>query len=395
MKRKIFFPMFIVVAGVLVAAVLILNKREAPSVPSEFQPPLVRVMAVELRGMQLKVRSQGTVAPQSQIELMAEVSGRVAWVSPALADGGFFEAEDLLLKLEPRDYELAVIRARAEVTTMEVRLEREEAEAETARQEWEELGEGPASGLALRGPQVAEARAMLAAAQAGLEQASRDLERTMIQAPFAGRVSRKHVDAGQFVNRGSPLARIFAVENAEIRLPLSLDDLAFLDLPMGSGDQAENGRPIVEFRGMIAGKEEVWLGEVVRAESEIDPRTRMLHAVARVKNADGGGKRPGMPVGLFVQAEIFGKQVNDVMVVPRQAMQGRDQVLVVNPEDRLEFRRVSVVRFEREHAVIRSGLGLGDRVIISPMDAPVAGMRVRTVDERQGGENRLITGAKL
>jgi RND family efflux transporter MFP subunit len=305
-------------------------------------------------------------------------------VSDTFADGGFFEAGETLLELDPRDYELAVTRAQASLAQAEVHLQREEAEAEVARQEWATLGEGEASALLLREPQLAEARVVVKSARAILEAARLDLERCRIQAPFAGRVRTKRVDVGQFVARGEVVARVYAVDYVEVRLPLPLEDLGYLELPVQyRGETAGREGPRVRLRASVGGQRHEWEGRIVRTEGEIDPRTRMLTAVARVDDPFARSQdwsRPPLAVGLFVDAEIEGRTAGQVRLAPRAALRLDGRLMVVDRDNRLRFRRVEILRKEGERVVIEDGLEPGDRVCISPLEIAVDGMEVRLAE---------------
>ena len=211
---------------------MILLKPEVETHRPEVSPPVVRVATVEVANVPMIVSCQGTVSPRTESQLVPEVSGRVIWVSPSMVSGGFFEAGETLLKIDANDYRQLVVTAEAEVARAKLRLEQEDAEAILAAKEWKELGEGEADPLTLRQPQLVDARAAVAAAEAHLEKRGRDLERTNIRAPYVGRVRQENVDLGQFVTVGSPLATIYAIDKAEIRLPLPDTELAYLDLPL-------------------------------------------------------------------------------------------------------------------------------------------------------------------
>jgi len=342
----------------------------------------VESLVVSLTNHQFRVPTQGTVRPRTQIQLAAEVSGKVVMVSPSFDVGGFFQEGDVLFRIEPSDFAAAVTRAEAQVAEARYRLDFEEAEADVARQEWAKLGEeAPPSPLLLRGPQVDQARAALASAQAALDQARRDLRRTEIKAPFDGRVGEKNVDVGQFVTKGSPVARLYSVDIAEVRLPLSADQLAFVDIPLRYRDRPRpDSGPVVLLYGSLGGRAHTWTGRVDRAEGEIDTRTRMLSVVAQVRDPYGRrdhDDRPPLAVGLFVEAEILGRSTNHVAILPRSALRGPNQVLIVDSENRLQFRDVNVLRADRTQAVIGAGLSDGDRVCTSPLDVVTQGMRVR------------------
>ncbi len=400
---KIVLPL-IVIAGAAVGAIAMI--RAKPTVETkrpENLAPLVRVQAVKLGDHLFVVKSQGTVMPRTESQLVPEVSGRVVSVAPSFESGGFFEFGEILLKIEDRDYRQAVIRAWAEVVMRKVRVAQETAEADVARQEWEELGEGDANPLTLRILQLEEAGALLKGAEAALEQSEYDLERTEVKAPFAGRVRRKMVDMGQFVSRGTPMAVLYAVDFAEIRLPLPDDDLAFLDLPLryrGGGE--ERPGPPVLLRADFAGKVHTWEGRIVRTEGEIDTKSRMVHVVARVKDPYGRGEdpdRPPLSVGLYVEAEIQGRRVEGVAMLPRQALRGMGRVWVVSRSGRLQFRDVELLRTTRESILVKEGLEEGELVCLSPMEAVTDGMEVRIFGMEQsgkeggeGGEKPVVSG---
>ena len=223
----------VLVLGVAVGAayVMYINRPRVETRPPVIAPPSVRVQTVAFDQIDLTVNSQGTVQPRTSSQLVPEISGPIIEVSPSFAVGGFFEAGDVLLRIDPYDYQQAVINARSQLAQSELRLAQEEAEAEVARREWDEIGSGAPSALTLREPQVEDARAAVASAEAALSRAIRDLERADVIAPYAGRVQSKEVDVGQFVNRGNALGRIYAVDRAEIRLPLPDEELAYVKNP--------------------------------------------------------------------------------------------------------------------------------------------------------------------
>jgi RND family efflux transporter MFP subunit len=381
----IVLPLAIVAAGVAGAWSMIASREEPQKRPAEVRPPLVRVMEIEPRSVQLSVHAEGTVMPRTASEIVPEVAGRVLWISPDLIAGGFFEAGDELIKIDPREYELAVVRARAAIAQAKTRLATEQQEAAVARKEWEALGEGEATDLTLRKPQIAEAQAALASAEATFEQAQYDLERTVLHAPYAGRVRSKQVDVGQFVSRGSAVASVYAVDVAEVRLPIPDGELAFVNIPLAYRDDESGSSgtgPSVTLRADFGGKEHTWQGRIVRTEGEIDPRTQMINVVAQVSDPYGrGGKpdRPPLAVGMFVKAEIAGKSSGSVFVLPRAVMRSGDRVMVVDNDNRLYFREVGVMRAEQDRVLVRSGLQPGERIVVSTLETAVNGMQVEVV----------------
>jgi multidrug efflux system membrane fusion protein len=390
LHRKALYPAVLLAVGIVMAFVLVLAKPRASTEIHEPPAPLVRVVPVATGDIPMVVRTQGRVEPRAEIDLVAEVAGKVVEVAPTLAAGGFFGEGDLLVRIDPHDYALAVDRARAEVARAEVRIAMEKAEASVAVREWKDIGEGAAPALVAREPQLAEAAAGLAAARAMLAQATRDLERTAIQAPFAGRVREEDVDVGQFIARGEKIARIYSTDVAEIRLPLADDDLAFLDLNMAWRDSEKNAPgPEVTVHAEFAGHRWHWKGRIVRTEGQIDPATHVIHAVASIDDPYGRGSDPARPplaAGLFVEADITGRLASNVVTLPRAAMRGESRVLVVDADDRLRSRKVKVLRREGDRVIVSEGLATGERVCVSTLEVATDGMKVRVAEDQERGD---------
>ena len=384
---KIILPVLVVVAGALAARKMILSRPPVEVRDPEVMIPVIRTIQVYPESVRLSVRAYGTVVPRTQSVLAPEIAGRIIYVSPSLRSGGFFEAGERLVQLESTDYELAEVQARSAVSQAQLRLEQEQAEAAIALREWKSLGEGEASSLLRREPQLALAQAALESARAASQQAQRNLGRTEIVAPFAGRVRRKQVDLGQFVTAGTSLATIYSVDSAEIRLPLPDEELAFVNLPLNyRGDHQPWPRPRVVIRARFAGSDHTWTGRIVRTEGEIDPQTRVVHAIAEVENPYGRGKdptRPPLAVGMFVEAEIMGHLAENIFQVPRAALRGKDRVVVVDEDSRLRFRRVEVLRRSNDTVLISKGLEPGERVSVATLESVVDGMQVRVLEEAE------------
>ncbi len=382
---KILLPLVVLAAG---AALQLAAQREVPEPePREVPLPSVRTVLAEPTDHEVWVTSRGTVVPRTESQLVVEVPGRVVRISPDLVSGGFFEAGEVLLEIDPRDLELAVAQAELDVARSRRRLAEEEADAEVARREWETLGTGEPTPLTLREPQVAEARAQVAAAEALLERARRDLARTRVTAPFSGRVRDKRVDLGQYVQPGTPVATLYATDVAEVRLPLADGELAFVELPVAGLRDVEK-RPEVELVAHFAGDRRSWTGRVVRTEGEIDPRTRMVMTVAEVREPYDPSRVVPLAIGMFVEARIRGVLLEDVLVLPREALREGDRVYALDEEDRLLVREVRVLRAERDRVVLRAEELAGARVVVSPLELVTDGMRVRDLGVDLGEASR-------
>lgn len=407
---RLLLPLALLAAGAAgVAALLALRPRVEAQPPREVAP-VVRVVEARRQVHRFTVRAHGTVEPRTESDLVPQVSGEVEWVSPSFVSGGFFAEGDPLVRLEDADYRAERESARAAVERSRSELER----AETERSRQRALGErGVASQARIDDAEnrFRVARAQLREARARLERTERDLARTELRAPFEGRVRSEDVDVGQFAARGSPVATLYAVDWAEVPLPVPDRALRYLDVPLrmapGGGEAAEGSRgPPVLLRAEFAGELRRWRGRVVRTEGEIDPRTRMVTLVARVEDpyglhAEESERGAPLAVGLFVEAEIQGRLAHDVFVLPREALRegdpmepdAPDEVHVVDPEGRLRIRPVEVLRKERERVVLSAGLEEGERVSISTLRSAVEGMPVRVAGEPEEGSAETASGA--
>ena len=376
-------PLALLGIAALAAMTMIRNRPVAEIQSPPIAPPGVRVHVVELSDVDMSVVSEGTVRPRTESELVPEISGRVTSIARSFAEGGFFEEGESLVEIDPFDYEQAVITARSQLAQSRLRLAQEEAEAEIAQREWDEIGEGDPRALTLREPHLEDARASVAAAEANLVRAERDLDRAHIEAPYAGRVRRKNVDVGQFVTMGSSIATIYAVDVAEIRLPLPDVELAYLNLPLAYRGSESRPGPRVTVRTTFAGATHAWEGRIVRTESEIDPVSRMVHVVAEVQDPYRSGpdpNRPPLAVGMYVDAEIEGRRFNQLAVIPRSALRGRDQVMVVGDDSRMRFRTIDVLRLTTTSMYVPQGLRDGERVAVTTVDSPIDGMLVQVTN---------------
>ena len=393
---KITLPLAILLLGVLSIAGLVATKPPVEKKVREKKIPLIRVLKVSRETIGLQVTTHGTVTPRTESTLIPEVSGPIIWVSPSLVSGGFFDVGDPLLRIDPRDYEVALQKARATHARAKSELSRAQKEL-TRRETLLENNVGSLAQLDDAQNQATIADASLREAKASLTQAQRDLKRTELHAPFAGRVRNQQVGVGQFVTRGNPLATLYAVDYAEVRLPIPDEEIAYLELPLWHVGEIPNEQQLdVELSARFAGQLHTWNGKIVRTEGEIDARSRMVHIVARVEDPyhrlqeDQLDTRPPLAVGLFVEARILGKQVKDVFVLPRSVMRGRDRLLIVNNKKKLYYRSVDVLRSDDEHVVIQSGLTSGELVCISPLQTVVEGMEVRLLLP-DGGNNASET----
>jgi len=386
LSQKLWVPLLIAALCLFGAFVIVSTAPSVEMLEPARAIPTVRTIAAQPKTLRHRVRTQGTVAPRAEADLVPEISGRVVWVASSLVPGGFIKEGEPLLRIERRDFELAVERQHAAVKRAASEVEFAASELKR-RQGLSNAGVASPSQLSETRRSAAVAEADLTDARASLEQARRDLDRTEIRAPFEGRVREEAVDVGQFVERGTAIARIYATDYAEIRLPVPDHQLAFLALPdprRSDTDVAGDG-PVVILAATFAGRRHEWEGRIVRTEGEIDPQSRMVHVVARVADPyreSDIDSRPPLAVGLFVEAEIIGPEAQNVIVIPRYAMRDGSSILIVDANDQLHTRRVQVLRIDRDEVFIQGPLAENERICLSPIQVVVEGMAVRPIADR-------------
>lgn len=381
----------LVIAGSLGAYALLQATKPEPEKSDEGpRPTSVYTVDVVRDSVALQVTTQGEVRARTEIDLVSEVGGRVIEASPEFIEGGRVEPGEALLRIEDTDYRLALSEAQARLADAELAVQQALADQDVARKQ---LRNDPkASDLALKKPQVAQARALREAARAKLVQAQLDLQRTSVTLPFTGRVADTRVHVGQFISPGTVLGRVFATEVVEVRLALNNRQLTSLGLPIGYTAAPGEGLDVT-FRAAVAGAEHRWQGKLVRLDASVDPATRMLYAIAEVRDPYGAAASSlGMPlaVGLYVEASIEGQQLDNAMSIPANALRAGDMVFIVNDEGRLEIRQVEVAHASPEQVVVAAGLEPGEQVITSAIRNPVKGMALESI-RRPGSTETLAS----
>ena len=379
----VLIPILIVIGFVVGASVIIKLNKKPEEKKRAFNTLAVMADYAVQDNVQLTVSAQGESRPQTEIDLVPEVGGKIVYVSPNFVEGGSIQKGETLIRIEDADFQVSVVRAMANIAQAEQVLIREQAEGEIARQDYAELGRGEASALALRKPQQAQAQASLQLAQAELDAAKLQLTRTEVKAPFSGRVRTKSSDLGQYVTPGRTLGRIFSTNIIEVRLPLTDNDFAKMDLPIAYIAKNRASAPDVKLSAVIAGKRQYWDAKIMRTDSAYDPQTRALSAIAEVLDPYGKGKsQNGVPIapGLFVDAEIGGKIYENVIVLPRDGLRPEDEVYVVDTKGKIGVRNVEVLDSDPNRAVVRSGVDAGDLVVLSPMEKSRIAMTLKVLD---------------
>jgi multidrug efflux system membrane fusion protein len=389
---KKFVPVLLVLGAIMLAILMSALKPEPLKAEEPEAALAVKTQILNRTEVTLSVESQGTVRPRTRTTLISEVSGTVLEVSDYYIVGGSFDAGDILMRLDPTDHEVALQRAKAQLISANALLELEKARAVQAKKEWEMTGrpEADAPILALRKPYLAEAEANILQAKAQLKQAELKLQRATIRAPYAGMVSLKSVDVGQYVTTGSRLGETFAIDFVEVRLPLTEKDLSQMEAMSFQNSDAVN---TVALSGSANGNPASWSAVIVRSEGVVNELNRSQYVVARISNPYKlnqtlTASMPPLLVGTFVTAKLKGKTLDNVFKVPRSALLQGSKVAVVDDMQRLQINSVNVVFSDEDYYYVSTGLKEDAEVIVSAIGTPIEGQKLEVKNSLNNGSKQ-------
>lgn len=380
--KQTFLVICFISIGVAIFLALKFAKKPVEKKPRSTVAALVKVEKISPADIQVFVNGFGTVQPRVEVEIVPQVAGNIVNKNDAFKAGGFINAGQTIVEIDPRDYELAVRQARAVVAQAQVQLETETAEAKVAREEWNELNPGvePTSPLVLREPQIRQAKAELESAQAALATAQLNLERTKVQLPIDVCISQDNIDLGQFANAGQSIGSAFGIEVAEIEVPLEDKDLAWFDIPSNpisyNGDAGSMNSSQAQITANFADGVYQWDGQVVRTTGSVDQRSRMVSIVVEVDKPFHTNNRPALLPGTFVDVAIKGKTLKNSYKIPRDAVHNFDEVWVVR-EGELKIIKLNILRSDTDFIYVNNGLVGDEYIVITPLDVVMDGMKVR------------------
>ena len=379
-----FAPLFVIFSGILLAFIISVSSPK-PKKGIEFPKPTpVFYEILKKQNVTLKIKTNGEVKPLNEINLISQVSGKIVDAADEFVDGGIIQANTPLIWIDDRDYKLAVISAESNVAKAKKLLEREIAESELAKRDWEELGIGDANPLTLRIPQLKEAEANVNAANANLERAKLNLERAIVTLPFEGIIKKKITGIGQFVGAGSILASAFSTEQVLIALPLTDTELSYLGVPLAYQGEF-NSSPMVNFYSYVSDKKYEWKGRITRTAGSIDPPTRLVYVYAEVMNPYD--QTPPLAIGMFVDAEIEGKTIKDAFLIPNSSITNDGAIYTIDNENYLRIKKIEIFGVVNDYLVVKGDINEGMRVVASPLNTAEEGMALTPIllDKDIGG----------
>ncbi len=375
-KKQIFIPLAILIAGILINFLFSSMKKPPEKKDEVDNTPIVAVESIALEPLILTVDSYGVVKPKYETELVAQVSGQIVELSPTFVRGGFVKQGQLLARIDPNDYEAALIDAEATMASARASLEKERAQGVVAEREWKQITDTSPTELSLRKPQLAQEIARVKSAQAAILRAKRNLERTEIRAPYDAMIDSRNVGLGSFVGTGSMVGKLLGTAIAEVRLPVADNQLEFL---IEQGEGAD-----VDLSGTFAGIETIWPAKIIRNEGVIDSKSRMNYLVAEINDPyallENNNVTP-LRFGSYVTANIVGLEVAQAASVPRYLVQN-SRVALLDSDSKLHYSEVKIVRQDGQNVIISSGLTEGDRLIVSALDYPVDGMKLALITDK-------------
>ncbi len=398
----------ILVAGVASLVYMVKTKPQAQKSVVLREGAAVEIIEIDNVSTNVVVRARGTVMPARQVVLGTEVGGKVIELSPELQPGGSFAAGEIIARVNPADYRLALEQQYALVDSAQAQLAVEESRRAVAAREWELFGskrtEGANKEVALREPQLRSATTQLKSAQSGLKKARLSVERTLLRAPFDGMVQARNVELGQIVGPGSGLLSFVGTDSYWVQISIPVERLVWIAVP-GINGQSEGSEVTIHHR---VGSEHIERrGRVLRLLSEVDPAGRMARLLVEVDDPLGLKATQGsaaekkeeptsnlpLLLGTYVEVEITGRQAEHVVELPRSGLREGDLVYIMSKDNTLEKRKVEVLWRRERTVVLASGLDIGDRVVLSPIAAPIAGMKLRLPHGHPAGSSISADGS--
>jgi len=374
---KKFFKLFVITgilgSAALVAFILWKTKPEAIKKETEVSLPVVEVLPVKLETLSIEIPSQGIVESARRSMIASEIAGKVVSVSDKFNAGEVFAKDEIILALDGSDYDAALAQSIASLAETQAALAAEKAKSELAKRDWKRLGNGGSpSDLTLRAPQLKSAQARVDAAAALVKKAEKDLSRTSIRAPFPAAITKTQTEIGSYLTPGAPVAEVFQTSPFEIRLPLSVDEMQFLKLNAKGEPEGD-----VKISTTAAGITSSWQAKIIRTEREVDRTSRSVYVVAKIStapNKEGIVLQPG----LFVEAKIEGRSFSDIAKIPFPAFLDLNRVVVVDPDNKLRFREVTLLRREGENVFVSGGLKKGEQLCLTELPGMIEGSSVTT-----------------
>jgi len=369
-------PLLIIAISTVIASVLYMLGQISAEPIQEEAPMDVNVQILTPIDYQIKIKSTGTTTPITQTVLTSEVGGEVIYRSKKFSEGSSVISGEILAKIDDTDLQLQYKNALLQLASAEVQFAVQQAEAEIAQEAWEQVGKGTAKDLTAKKPQLKQAKAALEVAKAQVQSAEKKLNKTEITAPYTGRIQNINIDLGSTIIPGQPVGSMYTSNEIEVTLSVKDSDLQFLDIPMDGRKLNPDQKSIVIIKSVYRGEMQEWAGNLERVDGVIDPMTRMIKLIANFKNNFIEETKPILPIGLFVEAEINGKQLEDIFMIPNTALTPNDELLVLNQDDTLEIRKVKVITKMKNYILVKEGMKAGERVVVSKLSIATNGILV-------------------
>jgi len=372
-------PLFILLGAFALSYLLWLLGQVQPDPVEEAPAPDVIVEILTPKDFQVQISSNGTTTPLIQTILTAEVGGEVIYRSKKFSEGSSVIEGEILAKIDDTDLQLQYKNALLQLANAEVQHSLQLAEAEVAKEAWEKIGDGAASDLTLKKPQLKQAEALLEVAKAQVSSAEKKLNKTEIVAPYAGRIQSVNIDLGTTIIPGQPVGALYTSSEVEVTLAVKDNDLQFLSIPMDGRKLGPSEQALVEIKSFYKGKNQTWIGRLERVDGVIDPVTRMINLIAVFKNDFIETDKPNLPIGLFVEAQIDGIILKDIFSIPVNAISENNEVYIVNNDNELVSRQLSILKKYSDFVIVKDGLKAGERIVISKLSTASNGIKVNPV----------------
>ncbi len=386
-KRKTLIVTILVL--MTVGIIYLLNAFKPEAKKREIPQTIVRVDVIDAHrsNYPVIVNANGTIEAETRGNLVAQIRGEIVSVSENFKDGGSFKKGDVLIQIDRRDYQSDLSQSLAQLSQAQASYSQEQANAEQALLDWKRLGNTTkAPPLVARKPQLSSAKAQLDSASAANQTAKLNLTRTTLTAPYDGRIIERQAVLGQYVAVGAPVAEVFSTDGIEVRLPMSQEEFSQLGLDTFSPESASDFEVVLNSN--IGANKHQWDAKVTRINSTFDINTRQIDVFAKVDDPFGKKRnQPALKIGQFVSAQIKGRVIENVFVIPNKSIREGSYVYVVRDE-KLAKQSINIIWQDDQNALIEDGFTEGELVVTTSLNSTLAGANAKlTNSPKQAQQN--------
>jgi len=374
-KIKKFLPFTIILSAIVISFILTLTKKDESKINFEKVIPKINAFLVKSQDFTFYINSEGHIKSKTEFQLLSEVSGEVLFLSNYFDNNLIFSKGDTLIKVDSANYSIARRNAKANLDIAVLENLQQKAIYDRSQTELGQYNNNQVSDLAKKIPQLQSSNSLLDAAKANYEKTELDIEKTIVLAPFKGRVKKNYISKGMHIAPGMKLASIYSIEDMFVKLPLSIDDTALLGLSRDKTGIIGEDDISVDLEVLIGDKKYNIKGQYMGVSGSIDKMTQKIYLNAGIDNLS---KNIIIDDNLFVNAKIYGKKYKQVFLIPNEAIIKNNYVNIVRNQ-KIYKQKIQILKKYKDYSIINKGLKNGDIINLTRLDYYLDGMEIEVI----------------